>query len=231
MIAELPVENTGEVIVLLQYVGSKKPSVEPIAVEVSTGDKQLTWITQLQKYINNKTPTIVYACNEKLNGLIGLVNCLRKEPDGHLITGFFINDKSAPAFNINEPFYATQYALGLAVNVYQNGKWGSYRHLLLTLEDKIAPRKDHVYGNALQRGDLSSLRWIEGPFNPKICDIKIAYSSLNFRDIMLATGRLAVELFGDSRLDQNCVLGLEYSGIHTKTGRRIMSMVAKGGVG
>uniref|UniRef100_A0A1B0G5K6 Uncharacterized protein n=1 Tax=Glossina morsitans morsitans TaxID=37546 RepID=A0A1B0G5K6_GLOMM len=231
MIAELPIENTAEVIVLLQHVGSKKPSVEPIVVEVSNCNKQLTWITQLQKYINNKTPTIVYAYNEKLNGLIGLVNCLRKEPDGHLITCFLINDKSAPAFNINEPFYATQYALGLAVNVYQNGKWGSYRHLLLSLEDKIAPRKDHVYGNALQRGDLSSLRWIEGPFNPKICDIKIAYSSLNFRDIMLATGRLAVELFGDSRLDQNCVLGLEYSGIHTKTGRRIMSMVAKGGVG
>ncbi|KAL9897232.1 fatty acid synthase-like [Glossina fuscipes fuscipes] len=231
MIAELPVENTSEVILLLQYKGSKAPSLEPIVVEVSNCDKQLTWITQLQKCINNKTPTIVYTYNQKLNGLIGLVNCLRKEPDGQLITCFFINDKSAPAFNINEPFYATQYALGLAVNVYQNGKWGSYRHLLLRLEEKIAPRKDHVYGNVLQRGDLSSLRWIEGPFNPKTCDIKIAYSSLNFRDIMLATGRLAVELFGDSRLDQNCVLGLEYSGIHTKTGRRVMSMVAKGGVG
>ncbi|KAL9890872.1 fatty acid synthase-like [Glossina fuscipes fuscipes] len=231
MIAELPVENTAEFILLLQYVGTKAPSLEPIAVEISDCDKEFTWITQVQQSINNKTPTIVYAHNEKLNGLIGLVNCLRREPDGHLITCFLINDKSAPAFNINESFYATQYALGLAVNVYQNGKWGSYRHLLLRLEEKIAPRKDHVYGNALQRGDLSSLRWIEGPFNPKTCDIKIAYSSLNFRDIMLATGRLAVELFGDSRLDQNCVLGLEYSGIHTKTGRRIMSMVAKGGVG
>ncbi|KAL9890869.1 fatty acid synthase-like isoform 1-T1 [Glossina fuscipes fuscipes] len=231
MIAQLPVDNTSEVILLLQYMGTKAPSLEPIAVEISDCDKEFTWITQVQQSINNKTPTIVYAHNEKLNGLIGLVNCLRKEADGHLITCFFINDKSAPAFNINEPFYAKQYALGLAVNVYQNGKWGSYRHLLLRLEDKIAPRKDHVYGNVLQRGDLSSLRWIEGPFNPKTCDIKIAYSSLNFRDIMLATGRLAVELFGDSRLDQNCVLGLEYSGIHTKTGRRVMSMVAKGGVG
>ncbi|KAI9579995.1 hypothetical protein GQX74_000783, partial [Glossina fuscipes] len=231
MIAQLPVDNTSEVILLLQYMGTKAPSLEPIAVEVSDCDKEFMWITQVQQSINNKTPTIVYAHNEKLNGLIGLVNCLRKEADGHLITCFFINDKSAPAFNINEPFYAKQYALGLAVNVYQNGKWGSYRHLLLRLEDKIAPRKDHVYGNVLQRGDLSSLRWIEGPFNPKTCDIKIAYSSLNFRDIMLATGRLAVELFGDSRLDQNCVLGLEYSGIHTKTGRRVMSMVAKGGVG
>lgn len=83
----------------------------------------------------------------------------------------------------------------------------------------------------MHRGDLSSLRWFDGPLDPKDCEIKIAYSSLNFRDIMLATGRLAVELYGTSRIDQNCVLGFEYSGINTKTGRRIMSMVVKGGVG
>lgn len=47
---------------------------------------------------------------------------------------------------------------------------------------------------------------------------------------MLATGRLAVELYGSSRIDQNCVLGFEYSGINMVTGRRIMSMVVKGGV-
>lgn len=80
------------------------------------------------------------------------------------------------------------------------------------------------------RGDLSSLRWFEGPLNPEDADIKISYSSINFRDIMLATGRLAVELYGTSRLDQNCVLGFEYSGINMKTGKRIMSMVVKGGV-
>lgn len=47
---------------------------------------------------------------------------------------------------------------------------------------------------------------------------------------MLATGRLAIELYGTSRIDQSCVLGFEYSGIDKKTGRRIMSMVVKGGV-
>uniref|UniRef100_A0A1A9UN37 Uncharacterized protein n=1 Tax=Glossina austeni TaxID=7395 RepID=A0A1A9UN37_GLOAU len=231
MVADLPIENTDEIILLLQCRGSKKFSLEPTVVEISESDKEFTWLVQLQQSIKNKTPTVVYAYNEKLNGVIGLVNCLRKEPDGQLITCFFINDKSAPAFNINEPFYATQYALGLAVNVYQNGKWGSYRHLLLNFDIHSAPRKDHVYGNVLQRGDLSSLRWFEGPLKPEDCDIKIAYSSVNFRDIMLATGRLAVELYGDSRLDQNCVLGFEYSGIHMKTGNRIMSMVVKGGVG
>lgn len=98
------------------------------------------------------------------------------------------------------------------------------------MNDEVKPRLDHIYGNVMQRGDLSSLRWFEGPLAPNDCMIKIAYSSLNFRDVMLATGRLAVELYGANRIDQSCVLGFEYSGINMKTGKRIMSMVVKGGV-
>lgn len=54
----------------------------------------------------------------------------------------------------------------------------------------------HAYVNILTRGDLSSLRWIESPvkyFTPKgttksLC--QVYYAPLNFRDIMLATGKL-----------------------------------------
>lgn len=82
----------------------------------------------------------------------------------------------------------------------------------------------------MQYGDLSSLRWFRGPFNPKECEIKIVYSSVNFRDVMLATGRLAFDLCGANRQDHSCVLGFEYSGIEIATGRRVMSMIAKGGI-
>lgn len=55
---------------------------------------------------------------------------------------------------------------------------------------------EHAYVNVLTRGDLSSLRWISsplgenGPKNSKVQRCRIYYSSLNFRDIMLATGKL-----------------------------------------
>lgn len=110
------------------------------------------------------------------------------------------------------------------------GQWGSYRHLQLNTENQVLPRADHIYGNVIQRGDLSSLRWFQGPFAPKDCEIKIMYSSINFRDVMLATGRLAAELNGNSRMDLSLVLGFEYSGVNTRTGKRIMSMVERGGV-
>ena len=54
-----------------------------------------------------------------------------------------------------------------------------------------------AYVNVLTRGDLSSLAWIESPlkyFSPadhptkQLCSVY--YAALNFRDIMLATGKL-----------------------------------------
>jgi fatty acid synthase len=54
-----------------------------------------------------------------------------------------------------------------------------------------------AYVNVLTRGDLSSLHWIESPvkyFDPKdhpnqhLCTVH--YTALNFRDVMLATGKL-----------------------------------------
>jgi fatty acid synthase, animal type len=54
-----------------------------------------------------------------------------------------------------------------------------------------------AYVNVLTRGDLSSLHWIESPvkyFSPadnpdkELCTV--SYTALNFRDIMLATGKL-----------------------------------------
>lgn len=52
--------------------------------------------------------------------------------------------------------------------------------------------------NTLTRGDLASLRWIESdlrlssarPANPRRDLCRVYYAPLNFRDIMLATGKL-----------------------------------------
>ena len=57
---------------------------------------------------------------------------------------------------------------------------------------------DYAYVNMLTRGDLSSLRWIDSPLkhfrkedNPEKELCKVCYTSLNFRDVMLATGKLS----------------------------------------
>lgn len=73
-------------------------------------------------------------------------------------------DDTAPNFSLQHPIYKKQFAKDLALNVYKNGTWGSYRHLLLENVDNI--KVPHAYVNTLVRGDLTTLKWIEGPLNP-----------------------------------------------------------------
>lgn len=228
LIAVIPTSEL-EVLVLLQKERRKFYGT-PVPVEVSLIDLEYSWIEKVRSSLLNG-PVIVYCQNEKLSGILGLVNCLRKEPDGHMITCVFIDDPRAPPFDVTNPFYKNQLILGLGINVYRNGQWGSYRHLQLVMNDVALPRSEHVYGNVLHRGDLSSLSWFQGDLQPKDCDIDIVYSSINFRDVMLASGRLAVEIYGTSRLDQKCVLGFEYAGYNKRTGKRVMSMVPSAGIG
>lgn len=86
--------------------------------------------------------------------------------------------------------------------------------------------------NALTPGDLSSLKWLQGPLNLAQNEnyVKVVFASLNFRDVMLATGKISSDIFGSNRLDRECVLGLEYSGVG-KNGERLMGMVEAGALG
>lgn len=62
---------------------------------------------------------VLYSQNEAFNGLLGLVNCLRREPGGEIIYGVLIADPSAPEFNPDLELYEEQLDKDLAINVYQ----------------------------------------------------------------------------------------------------------------
>lgn len=51
------------------------------------------------------------------------------------------------------------------------------------------------------------------------------YAPLNFRDIMLASGKLPPDALPGDLAGQDCILGLEFSGRDSQ-GRRVMGMVA-----
>lgn len=65
-------------------------------------------------------PVILVSQNEKHSGLIGLVNCLRKEPNSQSVKCVFIDDINAPEFSLDDAFYKDQLSLGFSVNVYKN---------------------------------------------------------------------------------------------------------------
>ncbi|KMQ91191.1 fatty acid synthase, partial [Lasius niger] len=172
-----------EHIVLLKKRGKSMRKTQIIYVN----NYEFSWLEQLTSILNveNNTSRIILVGQKELEcGLLGLVNCLRREPGGELIRGMFIQDEIAPAFSLDEPLYAEQLEIDLITNVLRPGKiWGSYRHLPLT---PLAPKLSyHALVNQMIRGDLNSFRWIEGPIasDYKHEDlVRIIYASINFKD-------------------------------------------------
>ncbi|KAJ8972225.1 hypothetical protein NQ314_000286 [Rhamnusium bicolor] len=172
----------------------------------------------------------LYVQGEELTGLVGLVNCLKQEPGGSNLRSLFIQDTNAPKFSLSA--YESQLKKDLVHNVLKKKVWGSYRHILLDqFNDSGKLQVEHAYINTLTRGDLASLRWIEGPLgyykgdSPSTELCHVYYAPLNFRDIMLATGKLPPDALPGDLAGQDCILGLEFSGRDSR-GKRVMGMVA-----
>ncbi|KAL4702305.1 hypothetical protein ACJJTC_018435, partial [Scirpophaga incertulas] len=169
-------------------------------------------------------------------GVLGLATCARAEPGGRYLRVYFVPDAKEP-FAVDAKPYAEQVARDLAVNVLRGGVWGSYRHLPLADAAEAQLQLEHAFVNTLTRGDLASLRWIESPLRyaaetpapagTELCRVYCA--PLNFRDIMLATGKLPPDALPGNLAGQECILGLEFSG-RGADGRRVMGMVAARGL-
>lgn len=220
------------------YALLRKPAEASSKVTIlNITEKNFSWVEPLKEALKeseNDSSRKIYLVTqgEELTGLVGLVNCITKEPGGTTVRAFFIQAAKAEKFSLESPKYINQLKKDLVHNVLKNNVWGSFRHIPLEqLSDSGKLQVEHAYINTLVRGDLSSLKWIEGPLtyyknddpNSELCSVY--YAPLNFRDIMLATGKLPPDALPGDLAGQDCILGLEFSGRDTK-GRRVMGMVA-----
>lgn len=225
LIAMIPSED--ETIVMLKYTKAVTPITK--FIRIPTDDESYEWLQVLDIAIK-AGPVLAVSEKEELSGILGLVNCILREPLGNNLRCVFVVDTKAPLFNLEHPFYKSQLDLGHSINIFKNGQWGSYRHLTLENNIEVKSYSGHCFANSLTKGDLSSLKWFSGPYNcsePTGSVIKIKYASLNFRDVMLATGKLNTEVFGSKRMDQICVLGFEFAGV-SKQGKRVLGMAMSG---
>lgn len=234
VLASTQVNSSGNTYVLLkkrlQEIG------KPIVVQIT--EKNLSWLenlkTALKKSSEEHEEVLLVSQDEELLGLVGLMTCVRQESGGENARYVFIQDKNAPKFGLNVEFYMNQLEKGLVTNVLDRGMWGSYRHLRMDRQSNVShAQSKHAYVNTLVRGDLSSLRWIESSLNQQqqsdklLCSVY--YAPLNFRDIMLATGKLPPDALPGKIAMEDCILGLEFAG-RTEDGRRVMGMVEARGL-
>lgn len=94
------------------------------AIDVSSGVNNLDWLAALQSAVKTDPLTVVYSEGEELSGVLGLVNCIRKEPGCDNVRCVFIADKDARKFDLSNEFYASQLRKGLAINILKGGIWG-----------------------------------------------------------------------------------------------------------
>ncbi|XP_014215720.1 fatty acid synthase [Copidosoma floridanum] len=224
------------------YVLLKKSEAGPaeqIIIQIS--EKNFSWLegvkAALKQSVTEQQKILLVSQGEETLGLVGLMTCIRQEDGGNNVRYVFIQDKNAPKFSLSDPYYSKQLDKQLMANVLKNQQWGCYRHLRLDQQSDVSSlHVEHAYINALTRGDLSSLRWIEGPLsyyqpekfpNKEFCSVY--YAPLNFRDIMLATGKLNADALPGDLANQDCILGLEFAG-RDSSGRRVMGMVAAQGL-
>ncbi|NWX15444.1 FAS synthase, partial [Aegotheles bennettii] len=213
------------------------PAKTPIFLPVD--ETHYKWVESLKEVLADPSeqPVWLTATSCGNSGILGMVNCLRLEAEGHRIRCVFISNlnpsSAVPPTSLSSLEMQNIVQRDLVMNVYRDGKWGSFRHLPL---QQAQPQEltEYAYVNVLTRGDLSSLRWIVSPLrhfhvnNPDVQLCKVYYASLNFRDIMLATGKLSPDAIPGNWALQQCMLGMEFSG-RDLAGRRVMGLLpAKG---
>ncbi|XP_044764578.1 fatty acid synthase-like [Coccinella septempunctata] len=215
----------------LVYFRKTLETKERTIIKVSEKDEEFRWLPSLQSALKNDKHVLVYAQNEPLNGLMGLFNCARREPGGNNIVCVLIYGEEAPPFDPEHPFYKEQLSRHMAINIYKDGAWGTYRHFSLSDVEQIDC--EHSFVCSMTRGDMSSLRWLQGELNSKVqlppekTLINIYYAALNFRDVMTTSGRINSDVITMDRTLQECVEGFEFSG-RDSSGKRVMGMVVRG---
>ncbi|XP_040922555.1 fatty acid synthase-like [Toxotes jaculatrix] len=214
----------------------RPPSKQPIFLPVDSTDYK--WVETLKTMMAESSDCPVWLTASQANcGIVGMVNCLRQEPGGNRIRCLFVsnlNESSvSPSLQPTQKSMQSVLERDLVMNVFREGHWGVFRHQLIT-RDLNEELTEQAYINVLTRGDLSSLRWIASPPchsvapNPNMLQCSVYYSSLNFRDIMLATGKLPPDAIPGDLALQQCMLGMEFSG-RDPIGRRVMGLLpAKG---
>jgi len=88
-------------------------------------------------------------------------------------------------------------------------------------------RISHYFCEKQEYSNLNSLHWVEGPICPDDQQdlVHIIYSPINFKDVMLTTGKLIMNSKERSSRFDEMTIGLEFAGIDT-AGRRVMGICA-----
>ena len=197
--------------IMFRKVTEKKTIPENTEVIEVKSERDEMWFERIRESLQKSKDVLdagenprnvwLIANDTNINGIVGLINCLRLEPGGQCFRCLFDMDSNIklPIDWSSKPF-SDILNNDLVINVIKDGKLGTYRHLRLPKDyDKTLSRE--YFLNQGANKDLSSLTWFDltkltPNIDPhdwtgkpiKVLPVKIYTSGLIFKDIMFATG-------------------------------------------
>ena len=196
------------------------------------------WVSNLQSVLNGirKTETsriYITSQDKPTSGILGFVKCLLQEEGTDHIRCIF-DPAVVLDLNFDKPCAILKSVIekDLTFNVVKDGRLGSYRHLPLHATTGMLKKTEFAQVSLLRPGDLASLQWTEASQSPYYAFqhapswkmYNIAYSALNFRDVLTATG--AIPMLAPLTYD-GPNQGFEFSGWDLR-GNRVMGIGAAG---
>lgn len=144
------------------YLLRKCSNIVSTYATVNIQNTNFSWINELNTHLLNADVKIVYLIsqNEEGCGILGLINCLNKEPINCKLKMIFTDDKSG-TFSMQDDFYKEQLSKNLVYNIARNNAWGTYVYVPLNQVAKTDVFSANVDIGTL--GNLSTLNWTEAP--------------------------------------------------------------------
>lgn len=128
-----------------------------LSLRVSNSDFE--WLEDLKIALEKtayKNKLLIHSEDEEFSGIVGLMRCINTEELN--IISIFVDDKNFN-FDLNDNFFKAQLEKQLSINIVRYGKWGTFIHLPLELENKTIVSEAAVTIGTI--GDLSTLSWVQ----------------------------------------------------------------------
>ncbi|XP_074596259.1 fatty acid synthase-like [Brevipalpus obovatus] len=212
----------------------KKPdtSHEPKIIHVSPLD--YGWIEELKTAYSgedNTAPIWLIGDPRYDQGVVGLVKGLGLEPSGNRLICIAnrFHDRGIDFRNLSleDPYLKHISEKRLKFNIYDpDCGWGEYGHINVEEKHEKDPRclieaSSDVRLEIIQPGDLSSLKWCKTSIIKPSNDHSIArvcYASLNFKDVMLSSGRLPLVYAPSARKTKEEIMSIKIGFYSTSEG-------------
>jgi fatty acid synthase len=170
------------------------------------------------KIKNCTNPTLLTAQSIEQSGVFGFMRTLNKEFDSSIFYALMADEA------ISEKQLREIEGFGLKTNLFLKGRLATLCSDPIAYPTlRIEGKGDGYHLEFDSIGDLSSGRWVTSP-PTQVMRCQVVYSALNFKDVMLATGKVRKNSFlGFAREGK---VGLEFSGFNAQ-GKRYMGIAAK----